>query len=141
MSAAVLAPMNAAEKERRARCVALGCIACRIWGCGYCGGWVEGHHLLVAGERAGHIFLIPLGLWHHQGNLMPGYSQEEMKRERGPSLKLHAVEFHEVFGTDQELLDATNDLIGEPRVLLPTRRRSRGSAASPKNIFPRGGFR
>lgn len=140
MSIAVLRSMNAEERERRNRCVSLGCIACLMSGNGACGA-CEYHHILVAGERAGHRFGVALGQWHHQGVLLQFWTEAAMLAQYGPSLKLHGKAFVEEFGTDQALLDYQDRIIYAEPVVLPTRRRSRGSAASPSNIFPRGGFR
>lgn len=133
-SAAVLAPMNAEDRARRERCVMIGCIACLMDGNGWCGP-VEYHHLIVCGERAGHRDGVPLGLWHHQGTSIGTRSRDVMTLLYGPSLKHHKREFHARYGSDQQLLDYIDDLLGVPRIVLPTRRRSRGSAASPSKIF------
>lgn len=134
MSAALLRPMNAEERERRNRCCSLGCIACLMEGNGACG-VVEYHHLLVAGERAGHRFGVALGAWHHQGNSLGNATRGEMTAWYGPSLKHDARTFHAAYGSDQALLDYQDNLLGVPTVLLQTRRRSRGSCATPSKIF------
>ena len=136
MSAAILKPMNAEERERRNRCVAIGCVACLLDGNGYCGP-VEYHHFIVAGERAGHFYGVALGKWHHQGDSVGYLTRNEMEVRFGPSLKHNARGFHARYGTDQELLDHTNRIIGAPLLTLPARRRSRGSTATPSKVCPR----
>lgn len=69
------------------------------------------HHLVEGGKRLGHAFSIPLSPWFHRGIPPDGMNVIEATARYGPSLALNPKRFKEHFGTDRELLEATNRLI------------------------------
>jgi hypothetical protein len=95
--------ITAAHKARWSRFPAIGCLACRKEGLANPNTQV--HHLNVGGKagqkRRGHDFTIPLCPWHHQGH---GFGP-------GPSLAKQSKAFRAAYGTDDELLAWTNELI------------------------------
>lgn len=108
-------PANTAQRRRWDVMRELGCIACRanhvpMWRCSM---EVEMHHLLSGGRRIGHDATIALCHWHHQAKRFPsttsGYS--EQAKLYGPSLEREPRRFHEMYGSDAELLAAQNELI------------------------------
>lgn len=56
--------------------------------------------------------MYPACPWHHRG-IRPNYalSVEETKKIMGPSLALHSREYAERYGTEQELLRHTENLM------------------------------
>jgi hypothetical protein len=98
-----------AEKERMSTLSRIRCVAC--WSTDLCCGKTEVHHTLSGGRRRGHLYTVPLGLWHHQGIPLPGYTTKQMRLIFGPSLRLHSKAFRAQYGTDDELLEKVNNLI------------------------------
>jgi hypothetical protein len=95
-----------------------GCMACRIndrrlWP--RCDGeGSDAHHLLSGGRRRGHAYTIALCPWHHRGNRPEDCRTDADALHRyGPSLAKGTRMFRETYGTDDELLTAQNELIGE----------------------------
>lgn len=91
-----------------------GCVCCAARG--YYreedGPLAEAHHLLVGGIRRGHGHTVGLCAWHHRGALIvSGWTHATHRRLLGPSLAEGSGPFHEAFGDDDALMDATNDLI------------------------------
>jgi hypothetical protein len=82
------------------------CVAC--WSYGLTCGRTEVHHTLSGGRRRGHAFTVPLGLYHHQGIPLPGWTPHQMRMYFGPSLRLESKAFRERYGTDDELLAKVN---------------------------------
>lgn len=101
-----------AEKARMARLKEIGCVACiqRLQGlmavCGF-----EVHHLLSGNKRRGHAFTIPLCSWHHRGQCGHLWTTKQAEALLGPSLALRSKKFHETYGSDNELLALTNELL------------------------------
>lgn len=92
----------------------------RMWRCIACerNGYVEIHHLLSGNKRRGHMFTIPLCRWCHRGQSTP-FSTETVKgleANVGPSLARTSKKFHERYGTDDELLERTNQLLKEGEI-------------------------
>lgn len=85
------------------------CIACRRIG-HYSAGVPEIHHLLSGNKRRGHLYTIALCSWHHRGQ-HGGLGIRYMEINAGPSLARGSKTFHAFFGTDDELLAATNELL------------------------------
>ena len=95
---------------------ALGCICCMINQqiglmkpyTGPC----DAHHLLSGGRRRGHKFTLGLCDWHHEAK-PPSYAMgAKLATEKyGPSLAKGSKPFHEVYGTDDELLEFQNALL------------------------------
>ena len=112
-------PPTAAEKARFIAMRALGCIACRInresgrASAALTRRNLEIHHLLSGGRRIGHEATVCLCHFHHQGKRLPyvqyGYSAQA--EVFGPSLAREPRRFHEMYGTDAELLDRQNRLL------------------------------
>ena len=103
-----------AESDRMRRIKLLGvCMACRQKGIDTC--MVEVHHLNLAGKagqkRRGHRFTIGLCEWHHRGVYPHGWTKPEMEKIFGPSLK-DSRKFHFWFGSDDDLLDTQDRLLG-----------------------------
>lgn len=123
-----LDPPTADEKRRTAAAKAKGCVACLQLGitdpkqqCGL----LEENHILVAGGRIGHRYTYVLGLYHHQGRAKPGWSLADTRERFGPNLYDNRSTFHARFGSDQALQNDTDDLVGWPRVPIPSRREAR----------------
>lgn len=105
-------PPTRAEKKRMAAIVDLGCIAC-ILRYRHVPQVAEVHHLLDGGRRRGHEATIPLCGWHHAGRTHGGRTTTAMISGFGPSLAMNAKAFHDTFGSDEELLARTNDLLAK----------------------------
>ena len=90
----------------------IGCVACRKEGYGPHDADV--HHLLSGGHRRGHRFTVPLCPWHHRGFTYHG-SRQDMTDEYGPSLAHQPRRFRERYGSDDELLAYTDQLIEASR--------------------------
>jgi hypothetical protein len=90
-----------ADLYRFAQLQSLGCICCL-----QNGNYSEPdiHHLVSLGKRD-HQRTVPLCPAHHRG---VGHSPEL----HGPSLAHGSKPFHAEFGSDEELLERTNELIG-----------------------------
>lgn len=93
----------------------IGCIACRIEGQTDCGP-VEIHHLNLGGyagqKRRGDDYTIPLGKWHHRGVSHWNLHSSVMEQHFGPSLARQSSEFRQRYGTDDELLERVNRMVG-----------------------------
>lgn len=92
---------------RMARLKEMRCICCEIRG------WIscsqsEVHHLIAGNRRRGHLFTIPLCRWHHRGVPNAG-GNKWMTANLGPSLAQGSKPFHAYFGSDDELLEKTNE--------------------------------
>lgn len=91
-----------------------GCVAC--WLHSNVHRFPEIHHLTIGGKhgqkRRGHDFTIGLCAWHHRG-VSPFGNPELGLAAFGPSLHHHARAFRAAFGTDAELLEFQNALIGQ----------------------------
>ena len=57
------------------------------------------HHLLNAGKRISHQHTICLCPYHHRG-----LHWQQFKGKLGPSLAIDKRKFHEVFGSEEDLL-------------------------------------
>jgi hypothetical protein len=105
--------ITAAHRARWSRFPIIGCVACRKDGRHNSGTQV--HHLNIGGKagqkRRGHADTIPLCPWHHQGIANYGLNRESMRTLFGPSLATESRAFRDYFGTDDELLSYTNELI------------------------------
>lgn len=79
----------------------IGCIACLQLG-KY--SVPEVHHLKSGNKRRGHQDTVPLCPAHHRG-------YQHNPELHGPSLALAPRSFHQAFGSDDELLRKTNELL------------------------------
>ncbi len=107
-------PPNQEDQRRFDLLKEIGCLPCSLWG--YFS-WAEVHHLLSGNVRRGHQYTVPLCPWHHQGKVDAGGSIRRMATLLGPSLALESKRFHEIFGSDGELLEKTNARITKLRRL------------------------
>jgi hypothetical protein len=101
------------KKNRQFLALALdiGCIAC----------WLDGrpdtpsdlHHPTGASrKRLGDRIVVPLCAWHHRAiKPVESLSYEETERVMGPSLARGSKAFYERYGTEQELLRHTENLM------------------------------
>lgn len=92
----------------------LGCMVARLRGLDWVGADI--HHQLTTGfhgngKRLGDEFTVALNPYSHDGKPFNGWTLEECRAMFGPSYKLHAREFRETFGSDEELLDMQNQLL------------------------------
>ena len=112
-------PATKAEKERLGRLHELPCLCCQMRGVDQ-PNCTTAHHLLSGGRRRGHRYTVNLCEWHHYArpvvitrSSVEGHTDEWMTEKYGPSLLLGSKAFHAQFGTDDELLEYTNSLIGQ----------------------------
>jgi hypothetical protein len=73
------------------------------------------HHLVDGNRKLGWAETIPLHPWYHRGLVEIGWTAQEMREEFGPSKARNPREFSERFGSDLELLEATNALLDQQR--------------------------
>lgn len=96
--------------ERFRRLYEMGCCCC-LWN-------VENYRVTFSPTQVHHIShkghkqTIPLCPWHHQGQPVYPYGQEQTKRFLGPSLRLHKKEFVETYGKESQLLERVNKHLG-----------------------------
>ena len=104
-------PKQATKAEKRRMDIItreVGCIPCRHQFARYCP--AECNHLLN-GYRIGHAATVPECTWHHRGECLIGINAWTMRKTFGPSRKLHRKAFHKRYGSDEELLELTNDYV------------------------------
>ena len=100
------------QEQRLARIKTIGCIACRLRGIK--GVLADAHHLLKGGRRIGHDATIALCEWHHRAMPFGDWlDHATCRRLLGPSLAEGSKPFHREFGSDAELLELQNVLLGE----------------------------
>ena len=97
-----------AQQARFERIKECGCILCRRYLHVY--EPPEIHHLTDCGRRRGHDFTVGLCPWHHRGVSILPVQMAELAM--GPSLARGAKPFRAHWGSDDELLDEQNRLIG-----------------------------
>lgn len=92
----------------------LGCICCRQLGIIAAG--AEVHHLTLGGlagqKRRGHDETVTLCAWHHRGVISSGETGRSMELRFGPSLARGSKEFRRTFGTDDQLLELQQHVLG-----------------------------
>lgn len=88
---------------------ALGCICCRKLG-GFA--LPQIHHVISGGRRMGHMSILPLCPWHHQGYPPQGYTDKQATDLFGPSLANGSKPFVRHWGSEAELLDEVAELLG-----------------------------
>lgn len=69
-----------------------------VYGCDY-------QHCKSGNRRRGHAFGFALCIWHHRHQPMHGLSFRETADRYGPSLMDGSRRFHEIYGTDDELIE------------------------------------
>lgn len=104
------------ERERWEAFAKIGCIACYLEGMPF--RKFERHHI-VEGYRLGHRFSLPLCRWHHRGELLAGTTVDNMTNIYGPSLHHSKKRFVEVYGSERELCERVDRLIGWPAPVWP----------------------
>lgn len=87
------------------------CVACYQRGI-HGRGYVEIHHLLSGNRRIGHLASVSLCSYHHRSVLPEGMTRAEAEEVFGPSLANGSKPFRAEFGSDKELLDLQNALLG-----------------------------
>lgn len=93
----MIKPPTAAQKRRWSAIVELGCIVGPSVGCK---GRITVHHCFTGGGgRKDHDKTIPLCWGHHLGQF--GIDGKRISKRR----------WQDIFGTEQELLDKTNNLV------------------------------
>lgn len=105
-------PIGTATKDEQRRWLRfrdIGCIACHKLG--FRGVPADVHHLLSGGRRISHSDTIPLCPYHHRGNLPDALTITQTVTLLGPSLALSSRLFRQKFGSDEELLALTNELV------------------------------
>ena len=70
----------------------------------------QANHLLN-GYRIGHDAVVPECAWHHMGECFTGIDRRRMKKQFGPSRKLHKKQFRKRYGSDKHLLALTNEYV------------------------------
>ena len=95
-----------AQKVRFQKLQDLGCIVCLNQSGAYRAPDV--HHIIDCGRRMGHDYTIPLCPYHHRGVV-----SDPAEVYLGPSLADGKRPFESCFGTQLQLLQQVNDLIGE----------------------------
>ena len=89
------------------------CIACLLRGTqpDYAQG-IEIHHLLSGNKRIGHMATVSLCSWHHRAVPPWGWGDKEAIDALGPSLAKGSKPFRTEFGTDAEMLELQNNILG-----------------------------
>ena len=105
--------LRSLARDRMAVVKQMPCIACAVFA-SICGP-TEVHHLNLGGragqKRRGDQYTIPLGAWHHRGEPKNGKTASYMRTLYGPSLARESRAFRRCYGTDDELLAKTNELL------------------------------
>jgi hypothetical protein len=101
-----------ADVERFGELYRLGCVVSRLIDLDR---WepADIHHRVEGRTRLGHQSTIPLSPWFHRGvpsrfDMRPS----EATKALGPSLAINKRAFVEQFGTERQLLELTNELLG-----------------------------
>lgn len=106
-------PPTKAQQARLDALKEMGCICC--WNFHGFKAQAEIHHLVDRGTRkhsGGHDATIPLCSWHHRGLTEGGAQWKELTLALGPSLALSKRQFIKVFGTERQLLETVNAMLG-----------------------------
>lgn len=111
---------RARTQEEQARFDAIktgNCMACMQRGIDVSRqGLVQVHHLLSGSRRIGHMATVGLCYWHHLGGPYWGMTHEEMRDHYGPSLAEGSRPFRAEFGSDAELLEMQDGILGVAEV-------------------------
>lgn len=110
---AAVRAMMSPEQRRYQKLQGIGCICCGMRGRS---SQADIHHLNENGHagqaRRGDRYTIPLCPWHHRGVPLSGLDRRRTEVLCGPSLALSPRLFRETFGSDDDLLAATDARIG-----------------------------
>lgn len=100
--------------DRDALILALPCIACTIENATQ-PNRTESHHLNLGGlagqKRRGEAYTIPLCQYHHRGVIPSHLTPGSCEFHFGPSLARRSKRFRNSYGTDDELLAKTNQML------------------------------
>lgn len=106
-----------AEREERAR--RIGCICCYLnerRGRAKAPSYDTKQHCNIGGlhgaKNRGERFTFILCAWHHLGYLVEGYTTRAMTALFGPSFAKGSKPFRAEYGTDDELIELTDQLTG-----------------------------
>lgn len=99
-----------AEKARMDAIKNGPCVCCHMRGIASI--WPEIHHLLSGNKRRGHMFTIGLCGHHHRNAGHTNLVHPDIGWI-GPSLANGSKPFHAAFGSDDQLLEYQNRLLGE----------------------------
>lgn len=94
-------PCMACEVRRES-----GLAGCDEEGCDY-------QHMKSGNIRMGHVYGYALCAWHHRRVPMEGMTPKEMVVEYGPSLMDGGKMFARAYGSEQELWERQNQLLGD----------------------------
>jgi hypothetical protein len=120
-------PPTAEDEERFQAMRQIGCVAClKNQEVGRASATLvlrrlEIHHLISGGRRIGHHATICLCHFHHQAKFLPyvDYGYQAQAAAFGPSLEREPRRFHDMYGTDEELLARQNALLAHMRTTTP----------------------
>lgn len=70
------------------------------------------------GRNMGQDFTFGLCSWHHRGVCMDGYTSSQMTAIKGPSFAKNPRAFHDRYGSDAEILEKQNLLLGKYREVV-----------------------
>lgn len=115
--------MTENEKARDAKIRELGCIACYVQ-TGKTGTPACSHHITDTGRRKGDIYTIPLCNPGHHKDVQPGSGKEPFHHNKEA--------FEALYGTQDELYELTNRLIGYTPVEVDSVKKSRPKLACRK---------
>ena len=73
---------------------------------------IEIHHLLSGNRRIGHMATVSLCSYHHRAVPPFGWGDKEAFEALGPSLAKGSKPFRTEFGTDAEMLELQNNILG-----------------------------
>lgn len=97
------------EKCRMEDCKFLGCICCwfidRPWV------FAEYNHIVEGNRRKGHMYGYALCRFHHRNEPLDGMTKKQTAELLGPSLGAGSKPFHARWGSNQELLEAQNQML------------------------------
>jgi hypothetical protein len=113
-------PPTKAQQERFTRILDFGCVCCYVDGTDVLKAYgavqdtphqpCEIHHMLRGNKRIGHDASIGLCAVHHRG--VSSLSRADRLIIYGPSWHLERRAFRERYGSDQDMIDMQNELIG-----------------------------
>jgi hypothetical protein len=99
-----------AEQARIERMLVLGCAACAAIGIPN-HHLIECHHILAGNKRMGHRFTLALCRGHHR-NEFTLTQRLSLTVEQQASIATGRKPFNKVFGTERQLLEKTDFLLG-----------------------------
>lgn len=87
------------------------------------------HHFCSGGIRVGHLWGIGCCVWHHERHPIGQMSHRQMEDYYGPSLKGGSAVFHDLYGSDVELLAHQDSVLRLRGIEPPVRGNNRRWAA------------